>query len=93
MKSTALLAIAGISILLPSCASTGYGLYGGRASLGYDAYYDDAYGPFYDGYWGGDGGFYYRRRAGAPFVRDGGGHFNHAPAAGFHGVRTGRSAR
>jgi hypothetical protein len=89
MKSMALLAIASISVALSSCASNGHGLMGGGfASLDYDAYYDDAYGPFYDGYWGGDGAFYHRERVGRPFTRDGGGHFQHAPASGFHGVHT-----
>ena len=32
-----------------------------------DAYYDDSYGPYYDGYWGGDGMFYYRDTA--PIIR------------------------
>jgi hypothetical protein len=90
MKSLALLAIASLSIALPSCASDGHGWAGGGvASLGYDAYYDDAYGPFYDGYWGGDGAFYHRDHEGSPFVRDGGGHFRHGPTGGFHGVHTG----
>src|ERR1700736_3274239 len=90
MKSLALLAVAGMSIILPSCASDGgRPFHGGFASLGYNAYYDDAYGPFYDGYWGGDGGFYYRGGAGRPFMHDGGGHFQHGPSSGFHGVHAG----
>jgi len=92
MKSLALaLAITSISIVLPACASRD--LRGGVASLGYDAYYDDAYGPFYDGYWGDDGAYYYCNGAGRPFVRDGGGHFQHAPSAGFHGVHGGGGRR
>ncbi|THD56725.1 hypothetical protein [Phenylobacterium sp.] len=82
MKPLALaLAITGLALLLPSCASTGHG-----GLLAYDAYYDDAYGPIYDGYWGDDDAFYYCDGAGHPFVRDGGSHFRHGPAGGFHGV-------
>ncbi len=61
---TLTLAFAGASLALASCASGGPGSGAGFASLGYDAYYDDAYGPFYDGYWGGDGAFWYRSGAG-----------------------------
>jgi hypothetical protein len=88
MKSTVIkFAIAGILIALSSCTSIPGSAGSGFASVGYDTYYDDAYGPFYDGYWGDDGGFYYRGGAGRPFIRDGGSHFRHAAAGGFHGVR------
>ena len=88
MNSLALaLATASLSITLASCAATHHG--GLLAYDGYDAYYDDAYGPFYDGYWGDDGAFYYRDRADHPFARDGGGHFRHGAAGGFHGVHVG----
>ncbi len=88
MKSILVL-IAAISIALSSCASMGIGPIGGGVPVfGYDAFYDDVYGPFYDGYWGGDGAFYYRGGAGRPYARDGGGHFRHGPASGFHGVRS-----
>ena len=83
------LAIAGMSIVLACCASYGPDPGFGPVALGYDAYYDDAYGPFYDGYWGDDGAFYYRGGPGRPFGRDGGGHFHRGPAAGFHGVHAG----
>jgi len=94
MKSMAFtLAIAGISIALSSCASP-YSVAGsGFASAGYDTYYDDAYGPLYDGYWGDDGGFYYRGGADRPFIRDGGGHFRHGAASGFHGMHAGGGRR
>jgi len=88
MKSLAMgLAIASLSIALPSCAAPHHG--GLLAYDDYDAYYDDAYGPFYDGYWGDDGAFYYRDGRGRPFLRDGGGHFRHGPTGGFHGVHGG----
>jgi hypothetical protein len=61
-------ALATLSLL--ACASYDHGRRGGYASLDYDAYYDDAYGPFYDGYWGDDGGFYYRNGPGRPFGRE-----------------------
>jgi hypothetical protein len=94
MKSLAsTLAIAGILIALSSCTSLPGAAGGGFASLGYDTYYDDAYGSFYDGYWGDDGGFYYRGGADRPFTRDGGGHFRHAAASGFHGVRASGARR
>ena len=55
MKIMALgLAIASMSVALPACASYDHGGYA------YNAYYDDAYGPYYDGYWGDDGFFWYR---------------------------------
>jgi hypothetical protein len=80
------LAIAGMLLVLPACASDGHGFGGGV----YDAYYDGAYGPCYDGYWGDDGAFYYRGGPGRAFSRDGGGHFQHGPGAGFHGMHAGR---
>ena len=54
------LAIALSSLALSACVEDGYA----GLSLGpvmYDGYYDNYYGPIYDGYWGGDGYFYYRR--------------------------------
>jgi hypothetical protein len=84
MKIMALgLAIASMSVALPACASYGHGQYA------YDAYYDDAYGPYYDGYWGDDGLFWYRNRSGH-YIRDDGHHFQHGPGGGgFHGVHSG----
>jgi len=94
MKSVAMaLAIAGLSIALPSCASYPPAQRGHLAALENSAYYDDAYGAFYDGYWGDDGSFYYCPGPGAPFLRDGGGHFRHSGGAGFHGVHVGGGRR
>lgn len=50
------------AVPLAGCAD---GYYGGGMAYGpgpyaYDGYYDGAYGPIYDGYWGDDGYFYYR---------------------------------
>jgi len=90
MKSTVLkVAIASMAIALSSCTSLPGAAGSGFASPGYDAYYDDAYGPLYDGYWGDDDSFYFRGGAERPFIRDGGGHFRHQAASGFHGVHAG----
>jgi len=77
---------------LTACASDSYGHRDGYAGgygpepVAYDGYYDDSYGPFYDGYWAGDGGFYYTDAPGHPYHRDTAGHFRHDSAAGFHSV-------
>lgn len=76
----------------------GYGPYGrdygpapyaGPGAYDYDGFYDDYYGPFFDGYWAPDGFFYYSRGLGDGFHRDVGGHFRHDSAAGFHAVHGG----
>ena len=51
----------------------------------YDGYYDGAYGPFVDGYWGGDGAFWYMGGDRA-FHRDEGGHFHREAGTGFNHV-------
>ncbi len=61
-----LLATAALLPALTLGACVGEGYYGGRDGYGYagpvayDGYYDDFYGPVYDGYWGTDGAFYDR---------------------------------
>ena len=58
----------------------------------YDGYYDGAYGPFVDGYWGGDGAFWYQgsdraihRDEGGHFARSAGGSgFKHIHGSGMH---------
>ena len=83
MKRALLAAAAALA--LSACAGTmGYGPYFG----GDTAYYDDSYGPFYNGYWGNDGFFYYSSGRGSPFIRDEAHHFRHDNGGGFHGVRT-----
>jgi len=80
----ALLAVA--SVPLAACAG-GYGVGVGYASgpYGYDGWYDGAYGPIYDGYWGDDGYFYYRHGEGeGAFVRGDPGHFRHDAPSGPH---------
>ena len=81
--AAALLASAGLS----ACASYGHrgapdGYYD---AAGYNAYYDDSYGPFYDGYWEGDT-FLYSRARGEPFQRDEAHHFHRTASNGMHGV-------
>src|SRR5260221_12661466 len=51
-----------IWITLPALAlagCTGWGVYSGGPHP-YHGYYDDYYGPIYDGYWGSNGLFYFR---------------------------------
>jgi hypothetical protein len=57
------------------------------AAGNYDAYYDGAYGPFNDGYWGKDGNFWYTTNSSATIWKsDSGQHFQHVPASGFSHV-------
>ncbi len=90
MKKIMLALVAGAAIaILGACAES----YGVHAGYYYgdgdwaDAYYDDAYGPYYDGYWGGDGFFYYRDAESHPFVRDDAHHFRRDGNSGYHQVR------
>ncbi len=68
-----LLLSAGAFVLLAGCAGPRY--VGG--GFGYDGYYDDHYGPIYDGYWGDGDVFYYRAHPHGRYIRDTGGHFRH----------------
>lgn len=77
--------------LAAALALSGCATYGGYDAGGFNAYYDDAYGPFYDGYWRGDV-FFYSPGRGRPFIRDEAHHFHRAPGAGFHGVHGHRHA-
>lgn len=58
---------------LGACAG-GYAVGGG---VGYDGYYDDYYGPIYDGYWGDGDTFYYRAHRGGRWMADRDHHFRH----------------
>jgi hypothetical protein len=74
---------------LAGCVAEGPAEGPGPAYVGavsFDGYYDDAYGPFYDGYWGPGGYFYYSDARGHPFRRDEAGHFRHEAGPGFHPV-------
>jgi hypothetical protein len=81
----ALLAVTA-ALALSACAEDmGYGPYFG----GDTAYYDDYYGPFYNGYWGAGDVFYYSTGRGRPYFRDEGRHFRHDRGGDrWHGVRT-----
>jgi hypothetical protein len=78
MKATAIALIAAIGAAgaLTACAGYGYG------PPGYQA--DVYYGPFYGGYWGPSGVFYYSDRYGRQFRPDVGNHFRHNAAPGYH---------
>ena len=80
--------VLGAALALAACAS-GYGYGGppGPGPLAFDAYYDGAYGPLEDGYWGSDGGFFYRNGADHRWTRDTGGHFSHEARGGFNGMQ------
>jgi hypothetical protein len=83
------------SVPLASCAG-GPGMAYGPGPYEYDGWYDGAYGPIYDGYWGDDGYFYYRHQEGeGAFVRGDREHFSRqSPGAGnfqhMHGMTTPR---
>jgi hypothetical protein len=93
MNRFSLALLTSIATLSLSACAGGYGLGGNGyagGSYAYDGFYDDSYGPIYDGYWGNDGGFYYRSgehdrrfRRGDPshFSRSG------APGSKFHAMQ------
>ncbi len=86
MKKRAVIGLLAALSLAGCYAGPGYGPGPGPGAVGYDAFYDGAYGPFYDGYWGDGGVFFYRRGPNGPWVRDVGGHFHRGPGPGFSGV-------
>lgn len=83
-----LVAAAATTALLTACAEgPGYGYPPYPvAAVGWDGYYDDYYGPFYDGYWGADGAYYYRGNAHDTWHQDSGQHFAKEARAGSHPV-------
>lgn len=64
MKKKLMIALCATLVTLPlaGCYEDGYGgvAMGYGSPYAYNGFYDDYYGPVYDGYWGTDGGFYYR---------------------------------
>jgi hypothetical protein len=88
MKITALLVAVAATALSACATEVAYGPGPGYpvAAVGWDGYYDDYYGPFYDGYWGEDGGFYYRSGPHAGWNKDTGGHFTKEARSGAHPV-------
>ena len=78
---------------IPAALAGGCTTYGSETGLyaggpyAYEGFYDDFYGPIYDGYWGDDGSFYYRTDGGdRSFRRGDGAHFSRGSATGanFH---------
>lgn len=67
-----ILATVGLLLMASGCAS--YDRLTGGDIL-YNGYYDDSYGPIYDGYWGEADTFYYRGGREGPYLRDEGRHF------------------
>jgi hypothetical protein len=87
MKIKAILISAVATGLLGGCEGNyGVGYYGppGEA-IAYDGYYDDYYGPIYDGYWNNDV-FFYRNHAGDQFRRDDSQHVRREATQGFHHI-------
>ena len=80
-RLTPVLLAAVAAVSLSACMTT-YGDHHDRMyRLGY---YDDAYGPYHDGYWGADGVFMYSTTDGGPYVRDDAHHFRRDANAGYH---------
>jgi hypothetical protein len=55
------------------------------AGSAYDAYYDNYYGPIYDGYWS-DSGFNFRTAADQQYQQDTAGHFRRQATPGFQQI-------
>lgn len=86
MKRLVIALVASVMPVVVGGCATGYDGYGG-GPYAFNGYYDDFYGPVYDGYWGNDGFFYYRGGAGERrFRRGDAAHFRRdgAPGGGFH---------
>jgi hypothetical protein len=74
------------ALALSACAEGGGGY--GPYFAGDTVYYDDAYGPIYNGYWGDGDVFYYSSGRGHAYVRDDAHHFRRDQATGFHSMHT-----
>jgi|HubBroStandDraft_1064217.scaffolds.fasta_scaffold33357_2 hypothetical protein len=85
MKMIAAIAVAAATALSLAGCEANFGGHHAGVSVAYvDGYYDDAYGPWYDGYWGSDDYFYYRAGPSDTFHRDDARHFSHQQAQGAH---------
>jgi hypothetical protein len=83
MKIRQVLAVSAAVVVMAGCADYGMGYYGGPvADVEYDGYYDNAYGPLYDGYWNNDT-FYYRTSENDHWRRGDSKHFRRDSAPGF----------
>jgi hypothetical protein len=90
MKRSIIALATGLTLLsLTACVDDGYG-YGSLywSSYPYSGWYDNYYGPIYDGYWGADNYFYYRRQSqDHRYYRDRQQHFRRGditPGGNFH---------
>ena len=94
MKTVAVFTVAAIAAAaLSGCVGAGVTVGGHGAAVGV-AYYDDAYGPYYGGYWGDDGYFYYYSDATrVKVVRDNDRHFRREAAEHFHRIEARRERR
>jgi hypothetical protein len=93
MRRLLIALFATVPVLALSGCAGGYGI-GSDAYAGgpyaYDGFYDDHYGAIYDGYWGDDGGFYYRSgQHDRHFRRGDASHFSRSGAQGgrFHSMQ------
>lgn len=77
-----------LGMALSACAYDDgyYGPSAAYANVDYVAWYDGFYGPFYGGYWGPRGRFYYWDQAHHRYHRDVGHHFAHGNMPGFNAV-------
>jgi hypothetical protein len=96
MKQPLSLCAAAAILMLTGCAGYDHG-YGsheyGQVAVAQQpsAYYDNFYGPYWDGYWGPDGAFWFSEGPGRPFRSDVDGHFRREAADGFRPAVAGRS--
>ena len=81
-RLASLVAAAAMAASLSACGT--YHAGGPYAGVYVDGYYDDAYGPVYDGYWGDGDVFYYRAAPDAVFVADSAHHFRRDRFDGYH---------
>lgn len=71
---------AGAALTLAGCAGPAYV---GGGVVAYDGFYDNYYGPIYDGYWGDGGVFFYRSGPHGRYIRDRDGHFRRNAMTGY----------
>ena len=77
----------GLVLLLGACAYGGDHRDGYRTTgVDFDGYYDDAYGPITDGYWGEDGVFLFTTDQGQSYRRDDEHHVQRDASPGRHHI-------
>lgn len=77
----------GLALGLSACATYGDNGYGYGGGYAYNGYYDNYYGPVYDGYWGDGDLFYYRTVRNGPYLRDDSRHFRRDTYQGYREFR------